>query len=66
MLHAMIGGAIGLVVGLIGAVAMWNRPESVGVRWYPIAVALLGPPTAWVGGMIRNLQLSARATSLPA
>jgi hypothetical protein len=65
MLHAMIGGAIGLVLGLAGAVAMWNRPESAGVHWYPIAVALLGLPTAWLGGMIRNLQSSARTTSLP-
>ncbi len=35
MLHAMIGGAIGLVLGLAGAVAMWNRPESAGVHMVP-------------------------------
>jgi hypothetical protein len=63
MLHALIGGVIGLFLGIVGAVVTWNRPESAGVHWYPIVIALIGIPTAWVGGMIRTMQLSARTAA---
>jgi hypothetical protein len=63
MLHALIGGVIGLVLGIVGAVVTWNHPESAGVHWYPIVIALIGIPTAWVGGMIRTMQLSARTAA---
>src|SRR5262245_18951363 len=31
MLHAMIGGVIGLILSILGAIAMWG----VGPNWYP-------------------------------
>jgi hypothetical protein len=59
MLHAMVGCAVGMVVAIAGAAATWNRGPEFGPHWYPIALIVLGPPTAWVGGRIRELQLQA-------
>ena len=56
MLHAMLGCAVGLVVAFAGAAATWNRGPAFGPRWYPIALIVLGPPTAWVGGRLRVVQ----------
>lgn len=68
MLHALIGGAIGLVVCIVGAVVTWNRGPAFGPHWYPIALAALALPTAWAGGQlgIRQIQAAeqrAQATS---
>jgi hypothetical protein len=43
---AMIGGFIGLVVTIIGLIVMWDVPP----HWYPIALAILALPCAWIGG----------------
>ena len=55
--HALTGGAIGLVLALVGAVATWGHPEKFGAHWYPVALVILALPTAWVGGKIRVRQL---------
>ena len=47
--HALVSGVFGLVVGTVGAVATWNMPE-LGAHWYPVALALLAVPSAWLGG----------------
>ena len=52
MAHAMIGGVIGLMIGVSGAVATWNSSFTQGAHWYSIAVALMSIPTAWIGGRI--------------
>lgn len=56
MLHALIGGAIGLVISIVGAAVTWNK--DMGPHWYPVALAVLALPTAWVGGKIRENQLA--------
>jgi hypothetical protein len=48
--HAMIGGAIGLVVGALGVLAATK--ENIGPLWYPIALALSSLITAWIGGQL--------------
>ncbi|MBL8022589.1 MAG: hypothetical protein JNM27_23120 [Leptospirales bacterium] len=48
MLHAMILGGVGCVLGILGAVAMWDQ----GAHWYPISLIILGWPAAWLGGKI--------------
>ena len=55
--HALLLGAIGLFVSIVGAVATWNKIPSLGPHWYPIALIVLALPTAWVGGKLRLMQL---------
>jgi hypothetical protein len=55
--HALVGGAIGFVVSLAGAIATWNGGPQFQAHWYPVALTLLAIPSAWVGGMIRVKQL---------
>ena len=55
MEHALIGGAIGTVVSIIGAAVTWNR--GLGPHWYPVALIFVALPSAWVGGRLRLSQL---------
>ena len=50
MWHAMVLGAIGVVLGMVGVVATWNM--GLGPRWYPIALVLLAIPQSWAGGRL--------------
>lgn len=50
MQHALIGGAIGLAVSIIGAAATWDR--GLGPHWYPLALIALAMPQAWAGGKL--------------
>jgi uncharacterized membrane protein len=58
MRHAMILGAIGLVLALVGVVATWNL--GLGPRWYPILLAVLALPQSWCGGRLCQI-VSGRA-----
>jgi uncharacterized BrkB/YihY/UPF0761 family membrane protein len=53
MKHAMILGMIGVVLTMLGLIAMWDVPP----RWYPISLILLTLPAAWFGGRlaVKNL-----------
>jgi hypothetical protein len=39
--HALIGGAIGLVVSILGAVLTGNKGPAFGPHRYPVALVLL-------------------------
>jgi len=52
--HALWLGYVGVVLGLIGAVATWNL--GLGPRWYPIALVVLAVPQCWAGGKIYEAQ----------
>jgi hypothetical protein len=54
--HALVGGAIGTVIALAGAITTWNM--NLGPHWYSIALVVLGLPTAWAGGKLRVMQLA--------
>jgi hypothetical protein len=58
MRHALILGAIGTVVGAAGAAA--TIPLKLGPAWYPIALALSGLPTAWLGARLQQGQTAPR------
>ena len=53
MRHALIGGAIGLVLSIGGVVAATQ--VDLGPIWYPIALALSVMPTAWLGGILHGV-----------
>lgn len=46
MKHALILGTIGVVLTILGLIAMWDTPP----RWYPISLIVLTLPAAWLGG----------------
>lgn len=50
MKHTMVLGYVGVVLGLIGLVATWNK--GLGPRWYPVALVLLAVPQCWLGGWL--------------
>jgi hypothetical protein len=58
--HALLGGAVGLVLSIVGAVVTWNRGPAFGPHWYPVALIVLAMPQAWLGGKIRLMQLPKR------
>jgi hypothetical protein len=60
MMHALILGALGTVAAAAGALAMWDKMPEIGPKWYALALIVLGMPTAWLGGKLRLMQLSAR------
>lgn len=58
MRHALAGGVVGIVLCLVGAIATWNREPSLGPHWYPLAPIATALPCAWLGGKLRERQLS--------
>jgi peptidoglycan/LPS O-acetylase OafA/YrhL len=58
MLHALWGGVIGLVLGIIGAVTTWNSGPAFGPHWYPIALIVVALPCAWAGGKLAEKRAS--------
>lgn len=58
--HALAGGAVGLVVSIVGAAVTWNRGPALGPHWYPLALLVLAMPCAWAGGRLRVMQLRPR------
>jgi peptidoglycan/LPS O-acetylase OafA/YrhL len=57
---ALLGGAIGLVVCIVGAVATWNGGPAFGPHWFPLALVATAMPCAWLGGKLRVLQFGER------
>lgn len=56
MLHAIIIGVIGLVISTIGAFV--SIQLDLGPAWYPVALAALAVPSAWVGGKLAEARAS--------
>ena len=50
MLHAMLLGIIGFILSLLGAMAAIQN--HFGPAWYPLALALVTLPCAWLGGRL--------------
>lgn len=48
--HVWVFGAIGLILGTIGAITM--IPKNFGPAWYPILLAASSLPCAWLGGKL--------------
>lgn len=50
MLHALVLGFIGLALSTAAAVV--TIPMDLGPAWYPIALAVVSVPCAWIGGLL--------------
>ncbi len=50
--HALVLGAIGLAVSIVGAAVTWNKGPAFGPHWYPLALVVLAMPQAWAGGRL--------------
>ncbi len=61
MLHALVGGFIGLAVSIVGAAVTWNKGPAFGPHWYPLALIVLAMPQAWAGGKLYEMRLGAPA-----
>ena len=55
--HAMVGGFIGLGLSIVGAAVTWKHTE-LGPHWYPLALVVTALPCAWLGGKIRQSEIS--------
>lgn len=49
MKHVFIFTFIGFLLGTLGTIAMWHEPP----HWYPIALVILGVPSALLGGVLK-------------
>jgi hypothetical protein len=58
MVHALVGGVIGLVVSVAGAVATWNM--DIGPHWYSVLLAVMALPCAWAGGALWKMRARER------
>jgi hypothetical protein len=56
--HALVLGAVGLLVGTVGLLATWGR--GLGPAWYPISIVAMALPCVWAGARLRERQLSGR------
>jgi hypothetical protein len=52
MVHAVILGIVGLIMGTLGAIVNWDKTLP-GTAWYPIALAGLALPSVWLGAVLR-------------
>lgn len=48
MAHALILGAVGFVLNILGLIVMWR----LGAHWYPVTLTILALPCAWLGGVL--------------
>jgi hypothetical protein len=53
MVHALVLGAMGLVLSIVGVAANWNKGPEFGPKWYSIVLVLTALPCAWLGGKLR-------------
>lgn len=53
MRHVLAVGVLGVVIASAGAIAAM-RMADLGPNWYPIAVALMGLPCVWLGGVLHE------------
>ncbi len=64
MRHAIALGVINLIVSTIGAVVTITTMD-LGPDWYPIALAALALPCAWIGGGLYRARRSTRSAVNP-
>jgi hypothetical protein len=59
MAYALVVGAVGLVLSIVGVAANWNKGPEFGPHWFSIALVLTALPCAWLGGKLRVRNIEA-------
>lgn len=54
--HALILGVLGLAFNVAGSIALWDTAPV----WYHVVALALVMPLAWIGGRLREIELSRR------
>lgn len=54
--HAMVLGILGTALGVAGTLATWGRGPGFGPHWYPIVVAVMPIPCAWLGARLHTMR----------
>jgi len=52
MFHALIFGALGVVIATAGAIVTWDKGPEFGPKWYPLALVATALPCAWMGAKL--------------
>lgn len=52
--HAVVLGAIGLVISMASSIATWNRGAEFGPHWYPILLGVSSIPASWLGARLHR------------
>ena len=63
MRHSLWGGVIAMVLGIMGAVATWNKGPAFGPHWYPVALIVTALPCAWIGAKLWISRAQSRTVS---
>ncbi len=63
LFHALIGGAIGTALGLIGLVMALLKGPEMGPLWYAFAVLASILPASWIGGSLVKEEAASAAQS---
>ena len=56
MADALVLGVIGTAIGIAGTIATWGRGPGFGPAWYPIVVAAIPIPCAWLGATLHRVR----------
>ena len=52
MLHAVVFGVVGVVLGAIGAASNWNGGPEYGPKWFSLGLIAIALPCSWAGAAL--------------
>lgn len=60
--HALVLGAIGIVLSTAGVIGTWDKGPEFGPKWYPLTLVGIALPCSLIGGLLRSKQVRTRIT----
>jgi hypothetical protein len=64
MRHALLLGAIGVVLSSLGALATIGAGPEFGPIWYPLALVAICLPCTWIGGRLAETRQQESAAAV--
>ncbi|MFN7022385.1 MAG: hypothetical protein ACK4WH_13795 [Phycisphaerales bacterium] len=52
MRHVLVLLGIGAALGVLGALANWNKGPEFGPHWFSIGIVVTGAASTWLGGVL--------------